>query len=148
MSATSPITFSKEATGGGPAVVHPLMWYRTTSSGGLVSCIVCIQWRHNGTFHFIPIGLRRIENGLHCTSYLTCRPHLRTVTDIQQNLVAVLHGNSVTVVDLDEFSIQCSHPLIRPERKASFLPNCSQQAETCNMIYCKDVIILTHSMTH
>ena len=124
MAPTSPITFSREATRGGPAVVQPLMWYRTTFIGGLVSCIVCIQWRHNVTFHFIlawSLGHCKLH-GLHCISS-TCHPHLRTVKDIQQNLVAVLHGNSVTVVDLDKFAIQCSHPLIRPEREASFLPN-------------------------
>ena len=43
MSATSPITFSREAAGGGLVVVQPLKWYRTTSIGGLANCIETVR---------------------------------------------------------------------------------------------------------
>ena len=121
MAPTSPITFSREATGGGPAVVQPLMWYRTTSSGGLLSCIVCIRDAVI-TFQIIPIGSGDVGR---CMVY-TCliwHSNLRTVKDIQKNLVIVLHRNSVIVVDFDNFAVKCSHPLIWPEKVACFLSN-------------------------
>ena len=121
MDPTSPITFSREATGGGPAVVQPLMWYRTTSSGGLLSCIVCIRDAVI-TFQIIPIGSGDVGRYMVYTC-LIWHSNLRTVKDIQKNLVIVLHRNSVIVVDFDNFAVKCSHPLIWPEKVACFLSN-------------------------
>ena len=62
-SATSPITPSREAAGGGPVVVQPLMWYRTASIGGLASCNVSARVTEGcSTVYIIPIiSLRSIE---------------------------------------------------------------------------------------
>ena len=62
-SATSPITPSREAAGGGPVVVQPLMWYRTASIGGLASCNVSARATDScDTVYVIPIiSLRSIE---------------------------------------------------------------------------------------